>query len=61
MHNIVLFFNRDNDYFPVLSHGISYAGLIESIFKLSPSGKRIIKGKNKDDLLDIDLNDLTWV
>lgn len=27
-HNIVFFFNREADYFPVLHHGISYAGLL---------------------------------
>jgi hypothetical protein len=57
-HNIVLFFNRELDYFPVLSHGITYAGLIESLYKLTPSGHRIIK--SNDAYMDIDLNDDIW-
>lgn len=57
-HNIFLFFNRENDYFPVLSHGINYSGLIESIFKLSANGHKIIK--SKDSSIDIDLNDEIW-
>lgn len=53
-HNIVLFFNREQDCFPALHHDITYAGLIESLFKLSPNGHQIIKTK---DNTKIDLND----
>lgn len=58
-HNIVLFFNREQDYFPALHHSITYAGLIESIYRLSPTGHKIIK--NKESLIEIDLNDDMWV
>lgn len=58
-HNIVLFFNRELDYFPVLSHGISYSGLIESLYKLTPNGQKIIKKEGAG--LDIDLNDDIWI
>lgn len=49
-HNIVFFYNREADYFPVLHHGITYSGLIESIFKLSPSCRKIIRGKGQDSI-----------
>lgn len=42
----------------MLSHGITYAGLIESLYKLTPSGHRIIK--SNDAYMDIDLNDDIW-
>jgi hypothetical protein len=54
----VLFFNRELDYFPVLCHGISYSGLIESLYKLSGNGQRIVKGEKG---VEIDLNDDIWV
>jgi hypothetical protein len=57
-HNIVLFFNREQDYFPTLHHCITYAGLIESLYRISANGHKIIKGK---DSMEIDLNDEMWV
>ena len=58
-HNIVFFYNRESDYFPVLHHGITYAGLIESIYKLSPGGQRIVRGKDYP-AIDVDLSDDIW-
>ncbi len=47
-HNIVLFFNREQDYFPALHHSITYAGLIETIYGLSPTGHKMLKDKDKE-------------
>ena len=58
-HSIVFFYNRESDYFPVLHHNITYAGLIESIYRLSENGQKIIRGKGKD-AVEIDLNDDIW-
>ena len=58
-HNIVFFYNRESDYFPVLHHGITYSGLIESIYRLSSNSQKIIRGKDQKSF-EIDLNDDIW-
>ena len=58
-HNIVFFFNRDSDLFPVLHHAITYAGLIESIHRFSANSQKIIRGNNQS-AIEIDLNDDIW-
>ena len=56
----MLFFNREQDYFPVLHHGVSYAGLLESIHKITPTGNRVLNEK-KETVLDIELTDDIWL
>lgn len=58
-HNLVLIFNRELDLFPVLHHGISYAGLLESVYQMTPTGNKIIKREGVT--FDVDLADEMWV
>ncbi len=46
-YNLVLLFNRELDLFPVLHHGITYAGLLECIYRLSGNGHRILGMKRE--------------
>jgi len=46
-HNIIFFYNRESDYFPVLHHGITYSGLIESIYRLSSNSQKIVGVKGQ--------------
>lgn len=57
-HNLVFFYNREADYFPVLHHAITYAGLIESIYRLSANGQKILRPNLTP--IDLDLNDDIW-
>ena len=34
-------FPRDMDYFPLLAHGITYASLLENLFKVNQFGNRV--------------------
>lgn len=54
-YTLVFLFNRDMDYFPVLSHGITYGSLIENIYQFTPTGHKIIKSSENQQ--EIDLND----
>lgn len=36
-------FNRETDLFPILAHGITYASLLENIYKITKTGNRILK------------------
>jgi hypothetical protein len=54
-------FNRDQDLFPVLHHGISYAGLLEGLYRMAPNGHKILKGKDGKEAIEVDLSDDMWV
>ncbi len=47
---IVYIFSRDSDYFPVLAHGITYASLLENIYKINKTGTKVTKGKENFEL-----------
>ena len=40
---IVYVYNRENDHFSVLSHGISYASLNENINTINNLGNKVVK------------------
>lgn len=52
----VLIFNRENDMFPVISHGITYASLMEDIWKFNRFGNKLLDKESQ-----IDLNDYIWL
>lgn len=45
-YGLIYFFTRDNDQFPVLSHGITYASLLENIFEVSELGNKVKTSNN---------------
>jgi hypothetical protein len=44
---VIYIFNRETDYFPVLAHGITYASLLENIYKINKTANKLIKTNNK--------------
>lgn len=40
-HTLILIFNRDIDFYPVYSHGITYGALISDICTLHPHGSKV--------------------
>jgi hypothetical protein len=60
--NYVIFyiFNREVDYFPVLAHGITYASLLENIYKINKIGNKVTKN-SKESNIELSLQDEIWV
>ncbi len=48
----VLLFNRDIDLLPVIGHGITYASLMEDIWKFNRYGNKLVDKDSKIDLND---------
>jgi hypothetical protein len=57
---ILYLYNRENDYFPLLSHGITYASLLENLYEVSNLGNKITKPSEKV-AYDLSVTDHIWL
>ena len=60
----IYLFNRENDNFPLLAHGITYGSLLENMYRISKLGNRVhYEGKKskEEESGELSLQDDIWL